>query len=244
MDECDSLCRCRLPMRALPHAGTGPCDLGRYASTPGQTTSQCQGPCNPGRFGPTVGQTSLTCTGQCVAGYTCPAGSTNGTVTPCPKGYYCLAGAATPTLCAGKVGVPFVTLGVCVLGWGDHFFLGAPIRWGPPPRMSHRWLLRRCNDVDRQHVQWALRSRLCLPARVHQQHTHGVCTGAVRHRRQAVLLLLRLGPVCGHASGCSVCSMSRGSVREPGKLGLATVQRALQCGALWRRWGHRKCLHR
>ncbi|KAJ0392262.1 hypothetical protein P43SY_006024 [Pythium insidiosum] len=44
--------------------------------------------CPPGTYGSVTGLTSAACSGRCQDGYTCAAGSTSPTQTPCPAGHY------------------------------------------------------------------------------------------------------------------------------------------------------------
>jgi hypothetical protein len=59
--------------------------------------------CEAGKYGATSGLLTSGCTGYCSAGSYCPRASTNASAVPCPRGFYCPTGAATPTPCAGGV---------------------------------------------------------------------------------------------------------------------------------------------
>jgi hypothetical protein len=84
-------------------AGAGACSEcppGRFGSTQALATADCSGLCPAGRYGSLPGLTSAYCEGACVAGYTCLAGSLNGTAMPCPAGQYSLSGAPVCSPCA------------------------------------------------------------------------------------------------------------------------------------------------
>jgi hypothetical protein len=78
-----------------------PCPAGQY-STEGASTCL---PCPAGRYGGAPAMPNSSCTGGCSPGFTCPAGSTNGTASACPAGQYSTEGASTCLLCpAGRFG--------------------------------------------------------------------------------------------------------------------------------------------
>jgi hypothetical protein len=77
------------------------CPPGTYGATQGLATATCSGPCDPGTFGNTSGLTSSACSGNCSAGFACPPGSTNATVTLCPPGTYSPGGQGSCLLCPG-----------------------------------------------------------------------------------------------------------------------------------------------
>jgi hypothetical protein len=69
-----------------------PCPAGQYGSTSAMTSPSCTGPCDAGRFGSLPGLTTPSCSGACTAGYSCPAGSTNGTAVVCPVRLHRMSG--------------------------------------------------------------------------------------------------------------------------------------------------------
>ena len=81
------------------------CAAGLYGSVQGLSTASCSGPCAPGRYGDVGGQALSNCVGSCTAGWVCPAGSTNSSVTACGVGRYSLTGASSCIDCpAGQFG--------------------------------------------------------------------------------------------------------------------------------------------
>ena len=98
------------------------CVAGQYGSVQGLTIVGCSGLCAPGRYGDIGGQALPNCVGSCTAGFICPAGSTNGTVSPCDVGTYSLTGAASCSECppgqygAGKAMSTAVCSGACTPG--------------------------------------------------------------------------------------------------------------------------------
>jgi hypothetical protein len=72
------------------------CPIGSYCDTVQLVTPKL---CAAGTYGSTSGLQSNSCSGPCAAGYTCPEGSTNNSVSRCPEGYYCAIGSGTPKIC-------------------------------------------------------------------------------------------------------------------------------------------------
>jgi hypothetical protein len=99
------------------------CPPGTYSESGARVCSLCPS----GRFGSSSGLTSSACTGTCPAGYTCGAGTANGTSTLCPPGRFSGEGSSVCVECgAGRYGAdpPLVgpdCSGLCVVG-----------RWGAP----------------------------------------------------------------------------------------------------------------
>ncbi len=75
-----------------------PCPSGQYSAA---GASQCS-LCDAGRYGTGSG-TASSCTGACSEGFYCPAGSSNSTAVPCPRGSYCIGAATVPLDCTGGV---------------------------------------------------------------------------------------------------------------------------------------------
>ncbi len=77
------------------------CPVGQFSNSGAPTCSVCAA----GLFGAVAAINTSACSGNCTAGYACPAGSTNATVSPCPVGRYSLSGAGLCQVCAaGRYG--------------------------------------------------------------------------------------------------------------------------------------------
>ncbi len=87
------------------------CPAGQYSMA---GAGQCSD-CSSGQYGSTPGLQTPDCTGPCTAGYACPAGSVNATVTLCPAGTYSTVGSSVCTPCvAGLYGdTPGLPLAAC-----------------------------------------------------------------------------------------------------------------------------------
>jgi hypothetical protein len=83
------------------NATVSTCPAGQFSNSGASTCSMCAA----GRFGATNVMNTSACSGVCTAGYACPAGSTNATVSVCPAGQYSMSGAGSCTMCAaGRFG--------------------------------------------------------------------------------------------------------------------------------------------
>ena len=104
------------------------CTAGWYGASSALTGASCSGPCDPGRYGSVSGLTTQSCSGPCAAGYACPAGSTNASVTACSPGTYSVGNAGVCSPCdAGKYSPDVTRPTPCVVDCPSGSWCGAGV---------------------------------------------------------------------------------------------------------------------
>jgi hypothetical protein len=135
---------CTGVLLVLPGAHTYPwVQLPEHSGEAGTYSAGSAGVCSlcpAGAFGNATGLVSSACSGPCLAGYACPVGSTNATVTLCPPGTYSTGGAGVCTVCsagtpysgpgATSVSACVSCAGACTSGtWGAYACPGVTADW-------------------------------------------------------------------------------------------------------------------